>query len=97
MREDRFGSYSIETTVPGMPALSRLKSIRRSLRLCPPPTWRMVMSPLLRRPPVRSLGVVSDFNGRLVVMSSFTNCVAKRRDAVYGLYVLIAIFLCLLL
>ena len=51
----RLGSYSIEATLPGTPNLSRLKSIRRSFCLWPPPWWRMVKSPELRRPPVRCL------------------------------------------
>jgi hypothetical protein len=37
MRAERLGSYSIDATVAGIPALSRLKSMMRSLRLCPPP------------------------------------------------------------
>ena len=39
----------------GIPDLSRLKSISRILRLLPPPWWRIVISPELRRPPVRCL------------------------------------------
>ncbi len=50
-------------TVAGIPILSRLKSMMRSLRLCPPPIKRMVVSPELRRPPVRGLGSSSGLCG----------------------------------
>src|SRR6516164_10587110 len=92
MRAERFGSYSIEATVAGMPNLSRLKSMIRSLRLCPPPRCQLVRSPELRRPPVRCLGSVSGLYGRLVVRSSLTVVVVNRRVGVTGLYVLIAMF-----
>jgi hypothetical protein len=75
MREERFGSYSIVVTVAGIPVLSRLKSIMRSLRLCPPPMNRMVVSPELRRPPVRGLGSSSGLCGLVLVMSSLTSVV----------------------
>src|SRR5947207_1290091 len=89
MRAERFGSYSIEATVAGTPALSRLKSIVRILRLCPPPRCQLVISPELRRPPVRCLILVSALCGRSVVISSLTSVVLKRSDGVSGLYVLI--------
>src|SRR3954465_3560261 len=91
MRADRFGSYSIEATVAGMPVLSRLKSITRYCCLCPPPMNREVVSPELRRPPVRFLGSSSALCGRLVVISSLTSVVLNRSVGVIGLYVLIAI------
>src|ERR1700677_1039516 len=91
MREERLGSYSIEATLPGTPYLSRLKSIRRSFCLWPPPWCLMVKSPELRRPPVRCLTASSGLCGRLVVMSSFTRVVWKRSGGVIGLYVLIGI------
>src|SRR4051794_33456798 len=91
MRAERLGSYSIETTVAGMPYLSRLKSMERNLRLCPPPWWRTVMSPALRRPPVFILARVSGLCGRFVVRSSFTTVEVNRCDGVNDLYVLIAI------
>src|SRR6516164_6464894 len=93
MRAERFGSYSIEATVAGMPNLSRLKSMIRSLRLCPPPRCQMVRSPELRRPPVRCLGSVSGLYGRFVVRSSLTVVVVNRRVGVTGLEVLIAMSL----
>src|SRR5580765_89847 len=91
MRAERLGSYSIETTVAGTPFLSRLKSIARSLRLWPPPRCHMVMSPALRRPPVRSLMRVNGLCGLSVVSSSLVSVVLNRNDGVVGLYVLIAI------
>src|SRR3569832_621553 len=92
MRAERFGSYSIETTVAGIPDLSRLKSMARSLRLWPPPRHHEVMSPELRRPPVRILDLVSGLCGRSVVSSSLVSEVWNRSVGVVGLYVLIAIF-----
>src|SRR5919199_757997 len=37
MRAERLGSYSMVATRAGTPSLSRLKSMRRYRRLCPPP------------------------------------------------------------
>src|ERR1035438_2335601 len=91
IREDRLGSYSIVVTVAGIPVLSRLKSMMRSLRLWPPPMNRIVMSPELRRPPVRGLGSIKGLCGCLVVMSSLTIVVRYRSVCVVGLYVLIGI------
>src|SRR6266511_4412715 len=91
MRAERLGSYSMVATTAGMPVLSRLKSIARILRLCPPPRCQMVRLPELRRPPVRFFGSVSGLCGRFVVRSSFTCELLKRRVGVIGLYVLIAI------
>src|ERR1700741_2588759 len=91
MRAERLGSYSIEMTVAGIPVLSRLKSIRRSLRLFPPPRNRLVMSPEFRRPPVFSLASTSGLYGFLVGRSSFNRVVLERKGCVVGLYVLIAI------
>src|SRR5881397_517766 len=58
MLAERFGSYSIAATRAGIPTLSRLKSITRYRRLCPPPrchevTWPSTLRPplLFRRPP----------------------------------------------
>src|ERR1017187_9767721 len=84
MRELRFGSYSMVATVAGMPYLSRLKSMRRSFCLWPPPWWRMVMRPVLLRPPVRCLTESSGLCGLSVVRSSFTSFVWKRSVGVIG-------------
>src|SRR5205823_7131318 len=97
MRAERLGSYSMVATVAGTPALSRLKSIERILRLCPPPRCHMVMSPALRRPPVRCLILVSGLCGRFVVKSSLTTVDLKRSVGVIGLYVFMAIVASLLL
>src|SRR5215472_12911641 len=91
IREERLGSYSMVCTVAEIPILSRLKSIMRSFRLCPPPIKRMVMSPELRRPPVRCFGSTSGLCGFFVVMSSLTIVVRYRSVCVVGLYVLIGI------
>src|SRR5579864_4359791 len=96
MRDERLGSYSIVATVAGIPVLSRLKSMMRSLRLCPPPRCQIVMSPELRRPPVRCLGSTSGLCGCLLVMSSLTVVVRYRSVWVVGLYVLIGIISSLL-
>src|SRR5947208_3531812 len=71
-------------TVAGIPYLSRLKSIKRSFFLWPPPWWRMVSEPVELRPPVRCLTARSGLCGLSVVRSSFTSFVAKRRDGVIG-------------
>src|ERR1035438_10394028 len=84
MRELRFGSYSMVATVAGMPYFSRLKSIRRSFCLWPPPWWRMVMRPVEFRPPVRGLTESSGLCGLFVVRSSFTSLVWKRSVGVIG-------------
>src|ERR1017187_3395592 len=91
MRAERPGSYSIVATRPGTPYFSRLKSIRRIFCLCPPPWWRIVRSPVLRRPPVRLRTVNSGLCGVSVVRSSLTSEVLKRSVGVTCLYVLIAI------
>src|SRR3954463_13870721 len=91
MRAERLGSYSMVATVAGTPALSRLKSMVRILRLCPPPRGQMVISPALRRPPVCRLILVSGLCGRFVVKSSLTTVDLNRSVGVIGLYVLIAI------
>src|SRR5438094_6428783 len=96
MRAERFGSYSIETTFAGMPDLSRLKSIRRSFCLCPPPRCQLVRSPALRRPAVVFFGDVNGLCGRFVVRSSLTSVVLNLCDGVNGLYVFIAISFALL-
>src|ERR1035438_9855516 len=94
MRAERLGSYSMVATRPGIPYFSRLKSIRRSICLWPPPWWRMVRSPWLRRPPVRCLTARSGLCGFAVVRASLTCGVLERRVGVVGLYVLIAMVVC---
>src|SRR4051794_22561045 len=52
---------------------------------------RIVVSPELRRPPVRGFGSTSGLCGCFVVMSSLTSVVRYRNVCVVGLYVLIGI------
>src|SRR3989337_1685892 len=47
MRPERIGSYSIDTTLPGITSLSRLKSITLRRFFAPPPRWRTVILPPL--------------------------------------------------
>src|SRR5450759_5109034 len=85
MRADRFGSYSTDATLAGMPVLSRLKSMMRYDFLWPPPRKREEIRPPLLRPPVRFLPAVSDFSGFCFVISSRETTVWKRRVGVVGL------------
>src|SRR5947209_4737626 len=88
MRAERFGSYSMATTVPGGPSLRRLKSMTRYLRLCPPPRKRVQMTPWLFRPPFLGLGRSRDFSGFFLrsvrSLKSLTD--PSRRPGVVGLY-----------
>src|SRR5436309_918199 len=86
MRAERFGSYSIAATLAGTPTLSRLKSMIRYRRLCPPPRWRSVMRPRLFRPPDLRKGAVSDGSGSVLVISLKSNPVWKRRPGDVGRY-----------
>jgi hypothetical protein len=70
MRAERLGSYSIVATLAGTPRLSRLKSMMRYIRLCPPPRRRIVMWPELLRPPLRRRGSSKLFSGLSVVISA---------------------------
>src|SRR5690348_18015419 len=85
MRDVRFGSYSIPATFARMPNLFRRKSIRRYWRLCPPPCQRLVMWPLLLRPPVRRSGSTSDFSGSVLVISAKSDTERNRVAGVTGL------------
>src|ERR1044072_7683075 len=84
IRALRLGSYSISATRPGMPNLSRLKSILRYWRLCPPPRCREVRWPRLFRPPDFFIGSSSDFSGVSRVISSNPDTERKRVPAVIG-------------
>src|SRR5579862_2528315 len=97
MRAERLGSYSMAATFAGIPSFSRRKSIDRYFRACPPPRCHDVTSPCALRPPVRFFDSTSDFSGVCLVMSLLSSIVRKRREGVYGLYVLSAIIDCLLL
>src|SRR3990172_4967544 len=93
MREDRFGSYSMAATFAGMLCLSRLKSIRRNICLCPPPRCRHVMRPRALRPPVFLSGTSRDFSGVRLVTSSKVATLWNRRPGDVGRYFLTGIAL----
>src|SRR6185312_69084 len=84
IRALRLGSYSTSATRPGIPNLSRLKSIFRYWRLCPPPRCREVRWPRLFRPPDFFIGSSSDFSGVSRVISSNPETERKRVPAVIG-------------
>src|SRR5437899_1469205 len=85
MRAVRFGSYSTLATFAGTPNLSRRKSMRRYCRLCPPPIYRLVMWPLLLRPPVRLSGSSNERSGSVFVMSPKSDTERNRVAGVTGL------------
>src|ERR671923_1488449 len=58
--------------------------MRRYCRLCPPPCQRVVMWPLLLRPPVRFSGSSSDFSGSVFVISEKSETERKRVAGVIG-------------
>src|SRR6185295_5870466 len=91
IRADRLGSYSSAAIVPGIPALSRRKSIFLYSRLCPPPRKRTVVRPSLFLAPVLRRNDVSDFSGLFFDRSSVVTAVIPRRPGVLGLYALIPI------
>src|SRR6478609_594641 len=62
----------------------------RYWRLCPPPMWRVVMRPVLLRPPVFGSGLRSDFSGVERVISAKSATDEPRRPGVVGLYLRIA-------
>src|SRR5438132_3213362 len=84
MRAVRFGSYSIAATRAAIANLSRRKSTRRYCRLCPPLIYRLVMWPLLLRPPVRLSGSSSDFSGSVFVTSVKSETERNRVAGVIG-------------
>src|SRR5882762_79749 len=84
MRAVRLGSYSTDATFAGIVNFSRRKSMRRYWRLWPPLMYRLVMWPLLLRPPVRFSGSSSDFSGSVFVMSAKSETERKRVAGVIG-------------
>src|SRR5579863_2001895 len=91
MKAVRFGSYSRRSTVAGTSVLPRLKSTMRYLRLLPPPRRRIVMRPVLLRPPFSRRPSVSALTGlpfHNSLRSTMTSC---RCDGVVGLKLLSAI------
>src|SRR6266850_5308993 len=91
MRDERFGSYSTVATFAGMFFLSRLKSITRYRRLCPPPRHQDVRCPLLSRPPELSRFSVNGRYGSFVVISPNVSDVLARTPGDVGLYLRIGI------
>src|SRR4051794_17638015 len=92
MRAVRLGSYSMCATLAGTPSLSaRRKSINRYARLCPPPWCRVVIRPVLFRPPRPCSGRTSDFSGSSRVTSTKSATLAPRRPGDVGLYLRIPI------
>src|SRR6187455_2233397 len=97
MRAVRLGSYSMCATLAGTPSLSwRRKSMTRYARLWPPPIWRVVIRPALLRPPLLPSGRTSDFSGVVLVTSTKSATDEPRRPGVVGLYLRIAMSVCLL-
>src|SRR5215468_8484114 len=79
-------------TFAGTPSLStRLKSMRRYWRLCPPPWCRAVIRPCALRPPLLCTGTSSDFSGVDRVTSAKSATLEPRRPGVVGLYLQIGI------
>lgn len=93
MREDRFGSYSIENTLAAIFNLFLLKSMMRYLLLCPPPLNRVVILPKLFLPPDFFSGAVKDFSGVVFVISSNDETLLNLVPGVTGLYFLNAIII----
>src|SRR5260370_37519303 len=88
MRAERLGSNAMATTVAAASTLVRLKSIRRYIRLWPPPRKREVTMPWLLRPPFFGSGTHSDFAGFFLrsVMSAKSDTDPARRPGVVRLY-----------
>src|SRR5262245_11064929 len=85
MRQVRFGSYSTAATFASTPSFVRLKSLTRYWRLWPPPLWRAVLWPCPLRPPVAGRGARRVFSGRAFVTSPKSDTLWKRRPALVGL------------
>src|SRR5690625_4523128 len=62
----------------------------RYARLCPPPLCRVVIRPVLLRPPLLDSGRTSDFSGSERVISTKSATLAPRRPGDVGLYLRIA-------
>ena len=86
-----FGSYSIPTTVAGIPSFFLLKSIILYFFLAPPPRCLTVILPCALRPAFLFLDSRRDFSGVVFVISEKSEPVICLLEGVYGLYVLIPI------
>ena len=88
MRQVRFGSYSIDTTVAQTLSLMRLKSMMRYIRLWPPPRKRDADDALeVAAALLLGCGISSDFSGFFLrsVISAKSLTDPPRRPAVTGL------------
>src|SRR5271167_1737948 len=91
MKAVRLGSYSRRSTVAGISSLARLKSTVRKRLLLPPPRQRIVIRPVLLRPPLPRRPSVNALTGlpfHSSLRSTMTSC---RREGVVGLNVFNAI------
>src|SRR3989338_8306474 len=95
IREERLGSYSIANTSASISIRSRLKSIKRYIRLCPPPRNRVVMRPYIFRPPDFFKGFNKDFSGLDLVISAKSEMTVCLNQFVVGLNFFNPIFLTL--
>src|SRR6266480_1284951 len=84
----RFGSYSTRSTTPGMPSLSRLKSMRRYFCREPPPWWRVVMRPKWLRAPVLLCAAVNGRCGPPLCRCERSIFTTAREPGVLGLYLM---------
>src|SRR5210317_2193661 len=91
MNAVRFGSYSIRSTVAETSILLRLKSTMRYRRFAPPPLRRIVIRPVLFRPPFLVKPSVRDLTGRPFQSSERSIRTSPRWPGVVGLYDLSAI------
>src|SRR6266516_3103475 len=73
-------------TFAGTPSLFLLKSMTRYCRLWPPPWCLAVIRPYAFRPARFLTDRVSDFSGRLRVVSEKSETLDPRRPGVVGLY-----------
>src|SRR4051812_48700373 len=91
MNAERFGSYSMRSTVATTSHLRRLKSMKRYFCLWPPAMPREVTWPLLLRPPVLRLPSTSALIGLPFQSDDLSTRTRPRCDEVVGLYFLSAI------
>src|SRR4051795_832029 len=91
MNAERFGSYSIRSTVAATSQVRRLKSMCRYFCLWPPAIPREVTWPLLLRPPVLRLPSTSALMGLPFHSADLSTRIRPRCDEVVGLYCLSAI------
>src|SRR5271165_289333 len=91
MKAVRLGSYSRRSTVAGISSLARLKSTVRKRFLLPPPRQRMVIRPVLLRPPLPRRPSVNALTGLPFHSPLRSTMTSSRCDGVVGLKVFNAI------